>query len=94
MCGPSLDFTKLNSTYSLVQVDRVFARDDVSDGAAGGLAGRLLAAALAYVGHFCNGEGAVSRCIVRRDCSGESNCGMLVIATLKREIGAYRMIPR
>ena len=48
---PSLDFTKLNSTYSLVQVDRVFAGDDVSDGAAGSLAGRLLAA-LCLVGHF------------------------------------------
>jgi hypothetical protein len=42
--GHPMDFTKLDSTYSLVEVDRVFARDNVSDGAALGLAGRLLAA--------------------------------------------------
>jgi hypothetical protein len=42
-----------SGTYSLVQMNRVFARDDVSDGAAGGLAGGLLAAVLACVGHFC-----------------------------------------
>ena len=32
-CAVLLDFTKLNSTYSLVQMDRVFARDDVGDSA-------------------------------------------------------------
>jgi hypothetical protein len=39
---PSLDFTKLNSTYSLVQVDRVFASDDVGDGATASLARGLV----------------------------------------------------
>jgi hypothetical protein len=34
------------STYALVEVDCVFAGDDVSDGAATGLAGGLLAALL------------------------------------------------
>jgi hypothetical protein len=48
-----VDFTKLVSTYSLVHVDRVFACDDISDGAALGLAGGLLAAVLGCGGHFC-----------------------------------------
>lgn len=43
---------KTESTYALVEVDRVFAGDDVSDGAAGGLAGGLLAACLCAGSHF------------------------------------------
>jgi hypothetical protein len=33
---------KTESTYALVEVDRVFACDDIGDGAAAGLASRLL----------------------------------------------------
>lgn len=43
---------KTESTYALVEVDRVFAGDDISDGAALGLAGRLLAGGLCGRGHF------------------------------------------
>ena len=46
-----VDFTKLNSTYSLVQVDGVFACDDISDGRALSLAGGLLGR-LGGGGHF------------------------------------------
>ena len=42
---------KTESTYALVEVDRVFAGDDISDGAAAGLAGGLLAC-LCAGGHF------------------------------------------
>ena len=46
-----------------MQVNRVFAGDDVSDGAAGGLAGGLLAA-LGW--HFCEGRRVVSGVRVER----------------------------
>jgi hypothetical protein len=36
-----------------VEVDGVFACDDVGDGAAAGLSGRLLAGGLGGWGHFC-----------------------------------------
>lgn len=52
-CPPQLrqaidGLQQTESTYALVEVDGVFASDDVSDGAALGLAGGLLGG-----GHFC-----------------------------------------
>ena len=51
-CQAIVGLHQTESTYALVEVDRVFAGDDVSDGAAGSLSGRLLAALLSDVGHF------------------------------------------
>jgi hypothetical protein len=41
-CATVVGLHKTESTYALVEVDRVFAGDDIGDGAASGLAGSLL----------------------------------------------------
>lgn len=51
-CATICGLHQTESTYALVEVDRVFAGDNVSDRAAAGLSGRLLAGGLGGGSHF------------------------------------------